>query len=114
MEESPQVDPEPELAKPSPLRPATSMRRPRGEVCEIAFWRGYVKGTFYARIFDDDGQPVAIAQSPPFRHRGKEDPEATDQTVAAYESLRAQLERSGWEYVSGGDTWFGTVFRRSE
>ena len=114
MEESPRVNPDPHLARPSPLRPATSMRRPRGEVCEIAFWRGYVKGSFYARIYDDDGQLVAIAQSPLFSHRGKDDPEATDQTVAAYESLRKHLERAGWEYVSDGDTWFGTVFRRPE
>ena len=114
MEESPGVDPAPTLPRPSPIRPATTLRRPNGEVCEIAFWRGYVTGSFYARVFDDDGEPVAIAQSPSFRHRGKAEPEATDKVVAAYQALRTQLERAGWEYMSDGASWFATVFRRPQ
>ena len=112
MEES-QRDPTPKLARRSPLRPATT-QHPHGEFCEIAFWRGYVKASFYARVFDEDGEPVAIAQSPHFRPKGKEDPDATDQAVAAYEALRTQLEREGWEYAGDGPMWFATVFSRPQ
>jgi DNA-binding transcriptional LysR family regulator len=83
-------------------------------VCEIAFWRGYVKGSFYARVFDDDGEPVAIAQSPYFRARGKEEPEATDEALLAYGALRTQLEHAGWEFASDGASWFATVFSRPQ
>jgi hypothetical protein len=113
MEESPR-DPAPRLSKPSPIRPAATQRQPDGQVCEIAFWRGYVKGSFYARAFDQDGEPVPIAQSPYFRSHGSDEPEATDQAVAAYEALRNQLERAGWEYARDGASWFATVFSRPD
>ena len=80
--------------------------------CEILFWRGYRKATFYARIFSDDGEPLALAQSSEFRARGNGIPEQTEEAVAAYEELRARLEQWGWQHVGSGDAWFGDVFTR--
>jgi hypothetical protein len=81
--------------------------------CEIVFWRGYREATFYARIFSDDGEPLAVAQSPAFRARGNGTPEETDEAIAAYQALREQLELTGWDRVADGDAWFGGVYGRS-
>jgi hypothetical protein len=81
--------------------------------CEIVFWRGYREATFYARIFSDDGEPLAVAQSPSFRARGNGTPEETDEAIAAYQALREQLELTGWDRVADGDAWFGGVYGRS-
>lgn len=80
--------------------------------CEILFWRGYRKATFYARIFSIDGEPLALAQSSEFRARGNGMPERTEEAVAAYEELRARLEHWGWQHVGSRDAWFGDVFTR--
>jgi hypothetical protein len=80
--------------------------------CEILFWRGYRKATFYARIFSLDGEPLALAQSSEFRARGNGIPEQTEEAVAAYEQLRARLEQWGWQHVGSGRAWFGDVFTR--
>jgi hypothetical protein len=82
--------------------------------CQIAYWRGYRKGAFYARAVDEDGYEVALAESPLFKPRGKGVPDDTDGAVAAYEALVAQLENAGWEPVGCDDTWFGRTFRRPQ
>jgi hypothetical protein len=96
-------EPEPEVEQPEPV-PLENL------TCEILFWRGYRKATFYARIFSDDGEPLALAQSPSFRARGNGTPEESDEAVAAYQALRAQLEQWGWRHVGSGRAWFGDVF----
>lgn len=80
--------------------------------CEIRFWRGYRKATFYARIFSDEGEPLAVAQSPSFRAQGNGTPDKTDEAVAAYQALREQLEQRGWEHAGSGRTWFADVYSR--
>ncbi len=80
--------------------------------CEILFWRGYRKARFYARIFNDEGEPLAITQSPFFRPRGNGMPDQTEEAVAAYEELREQLERDGWKHVDEGESWFRQTFSR--
>jgi hypothetical protein len=80
--------------------------------CDIVFWRGYRKATFYARIFSDDGEPLAVAHSPSFRVRGNGIPEKTDEAVAAYQALREQLEQTGWDRVADGNAWFADVYSR--
>jgi hypothetical protein len=97
--------PEPEVEQPEPV-PLEDL------ICEILFWRGYRKATFYARIFSDDGEPLALAQSSEFRARGNGTPEQTEEAVAAYEELRARLEQWGWQHVRSGRAWFGDVFTR--
>jgi hypothetical protein len=98
-----ELEPEAEPPLPAPLEDLT---------CEILFWRGYRKATFYARIFSDDGEPLALTQSPSFRSRGNGIPEQTEEAVAAYRVLRAQLEQWGWRHVSSGRAWFEDVFTR--
>jgi hypothetical protein len=98
-----ELEPEAEPPLPAPLEDLT---------CEILFWRGYRKATFYARIFSDDGEPLAVAQSPSFRSRGNGTPERSEQAVAAYQVLREQLEQWGWQHAGSGDAWFEDVFVR--
>lgn len=97
--------PEPEVEQPEPI-PLEDL------TCEILFWRGYRKATFYARIFSVDGEPLALAQSSEFRARGNGTPEQTEEAVAAYQELRARLEQWGWRHAGSGDAWFGDVFTR--
>jgi hypothetical protein len=81
--------------------------------CQVAYWRGYRKAAFYARAFDEEGYEVALAESPLFKARGNGVPERTEQSVAAYEALIAQLAKDGWEPIGGTDNWFGQTLRRS-
>jgi hypothetical protein len=96
-------EPQAEVEQPDELEDLT---------CQILFWRGYRKATFYARIFSLDGEPLALAQSSEFRARGNGIPEQTEEAVAAYEELRARLEQWGWQHAGSGDAWFGDVFTR--
>src|SRR5919197_3435411 len=81
--------------------------------CEIQFWRGYLKAAFFARVFAEDGEPLAVAESPFFRARGNGIPDETDEAVAAYRALRERLEASGWQYVASGKSWFADTYARS-
>jgi hypothetical protein len=81
--------------------------------CQIAFWRGYRKGAFYARALDEDGFEVALAESPLFKPQGNGGvPDDTDEAVAAHEALVAQLANDGWVATGCDDNWFGRTFRR--
>lgn len=80
--------------------------------CEIVFWRGYRKSAFYAQIFDEAGEPLAVAESPYFRSSGNGTPDATDEAEAAYDDLCERLERDGWNWVDQGSTWYGDIFQR--
>lgn len=80
--------------------------------CEIRVWRGYRKANFFACVFSDDGEPLAVAESPFFRAHGNGVPAKTDEAVAAHEQLREQLEAAGWRYEASGRTWFGDRYSR--
>ena len=80
--------------------------------CEIRLWRGYRKANFFACVLSDDGEPLAVAESPSFRAHGNGVPEKTADAVAAHEQLRAQLEAAGWRYAASGRTWFGDLYSR--
>jgi hypothetical protein len=104
-ETDPPADEEPEPELP------TAEERSLTATCKISFWRGYRKGAFYARAFDEEGYEIALAESPQFKPRGNEVPEETDEAVAAYEALVAQLAEAGWQADGRDDTWFGQTFR---
>jgi hypothetical protein len=107
--------PEERPAWPAPIRVRdTSLVTELGpeNVCEISFWRGYFKAAFYARLVSESDPLAAVARSPYFPYRGTEVPERSGETLAAYEALRQQLERAGWEHTRPGNPWFADVFRR--
>jgi len=80
--------------------------------CEIRVWRGYRKANFFACVLGDDGEPLAVAESPFFRAHGNGVPDKTADAIAAHEQLRAQLEAAGWRYAASGRTWFGDLYSR--
>ena len=82
--------------------------------CEIAVWRGFRKAHFYAApVLGDGVVEVGLYTSPLFRARGDE-PQQTDEAVAAYDDLRATLEREQWVLVDKGDAWYSGRFRRGD
>lgn len=99
-------EPEAPPAQPEPPDPAEV-------TCDVLFWRGYLKSAFYARVFSDDGEPLAVAESPFFRARGNGIPDESDEALAAYRALRARLESAGWQHVAAGETWFADRFARA-
>ena len=80
--------------------------------CEIRLWRGYRKANFFACVFSEDGEPLAVAESPFFRAHGNGVPDKAADAIAAHEQLRAQLEAAGWRYAGPGRTWFGDLYSR--
>lgn len=81
-------------------------------VCVISLWQGYRKSRFYAQM-EEDGEEVAVAESTLFRTPPEDSPlEASEEAIAAYEALRAELEARGWLHASRGDDWFSDTFRR--
>src|SRR5207249_2062059 len=94
------------IVQTEPAAPA----QPSEVTCDVLFWRGYVKSAFYARVFSDDGEPLAVAESPFFRARGNGIPDETDEAVAAYQALRDRLESAGWQHLVAGETWFADTF----
>jgi hypothetical protein len=83
-----------------------------GVTCEIVFWRGYRKARFYACVFDQAGERLALAESPEFRSPGKDFPDQTESTVAAHDRLTEQLLAEGWELLRKGPGWYQAKFRR--
>jgi hypothetical protein len=82
------------------------------ESCEIALWRGYRKANLYARVLDDSGKPLALAESPSFRARGNGTLERTEEAVAAHKALCRQLEGVGWKHVGRRESWYSAVYER--
>jgi hypothetical protein len=78
------------------------------ELCEIAWWRGYVKSEFYAVA---DGREFARSRS--FRWRA-ERPPAPDHAAAraAHEALVGRLKEAGWEPLGQAVPWYAQRFRR--
>lgn len=93
-------------------RPVDPRPPDQGVTCQVVFWRGYRKARFYACIFDDAGEPLALAESPAFRSPGKDVPERTEASVAAHDGLTALLLADGWELVRKGPGWYQATFRR--
>jgi hypothetical protein len=85
---------------------------PLEDLCQIVFWRGYLKSGFYARSFDEEGHEVAVAESPLFRGERNGIPYEGESAVEAYEALVEQLQADGWTLAERGDDWFSATFRR--
>jgi hypothetical protein len=107
------------VRKPVPLQlqvPPTPQHSPPpardvGEhVREVGVWHGYTQSQFYAWTGSDEGRAIEISSS--FRSRGEE-PEQSDEPVAALEELLGRLEEQGWEVVEEGPRWFDRRLRTS-
>jgi hypothetical protein len=98
-----QFDAAPELPVPSRLE------RFEVESCTISRWRGYVSSTFVALL--KDGTPVA--ESTEFRCRGKTAPADDGPARRAYDELRVELVRLGWEEADARrEIWYAGQFTR--
>jgi hypothetical protein len=79
------------------------------QLCEVVWWRGYVKSRFYA--CDDDGEIVAA--SPYFRwRRGSPPPESKRRARRAFDRLYEQLAEEGWRPYGQGASWFSVFLER--
>src|SRR5262245_24491418 len=134
-EHEPEPEPEPVPVAPPPValapdppplkrpfrQPREEQEEPAAELtaedvdeCQIAVWRGFRKAHFYAApVLDEGVVDVGIYASPLFRARGDE-PQQTDEAVAAYNELRARLDDDDWVLVDKGDAWYSGRFRRGD
>jgi hypothetical protein len=84
----------------------------RTEVCEVRWWRGYVKSQFIAVATEADGTEATIASSPYFRWRKSLPPEESPTAAAALRAVVETLERDGWMPAGRGKEWFSVMFER--
>jgi Domain of unknown function (DUF4115) len=97
-----QVDGEPQV-------PARDSEKYEVETCTVERWRGYISSSFIALL--DDATPVA--QSPEFRCRGRAKLPDAGPARRAYDGLRAELHRLGWEDTDERpETWYASRFTR--
>jgi Domain of unknown function (DUF4115) len=93
-----------------PKAPARSRAaEPDVETCTITRWRGYVSSSFIALL--DDGTPVA--ESGTFRPSGRADPPDAGSARVAFDELRAELQRLGWDASDDRvGAWYAARFSR--
>jgi hypothetical protein len=102
----------------APGTPATTQVAPaqasdRWELCEIDWWRGYMKSEFWANGVGADGAQYEVARSRAFRWRRAEPPPIDHEGArAAHEALVERLADAGWEPIGEGLTWYAWRFRR--
>jgi hypothetical protein len=84
----------------------------RYEVCEIDYWRGYLKCDFYARgIADESGYEVV--RSPLFPWFRNTPPPRDGKALAAHTTLVQRLTDAGWEPMGARGPWYAHRFRRA-
>jgi hypothetical protein len=82
------------------------------EECEIAWWRGYVKGELVAVVPAEHGYRV-IARSGPFRWlRKAPQPPKRKRVLARLSALTGLLEQEGWVRDGEGAVWCSYRFYR--
>jgi hypothetical protein len=78
------------------------------ELCEIFWWRGYVKAEFYAVAGSQE-----LARSPAFRWRGLDPPERDHEAArASHDTLVQRLVDEGWEPLGDAVPWYAQRFHR--
>lgn len=98
----------------APQREVGVVAEPAQDVCEIRWWRGYVKAEFYALAVGEDGQESEIGRSPQFFWRGSGPPADDHQkATAAHQKLVARLAAAGWEPLGKAVPWYAQRFRRA-
>lgn len=83
------------------------------EVCEILWWRGYLKSDFYAWALGSDQREYEVGRSSQFFWR-RPDPPPPDHERArtAHEALVERLVKGGWEPLGAATPWYAARFRR--
>jgi hypothetical protein len=85
----------------------------RWELCEISWWRGYVRSEFCANAVGADGTEYEVGRSRPFRWRRAEPPPADHPDARpAHEAFVSWLTERGWEPIGDGFPWYALRFRR--
>jgi hypothetical protein len=80
----------------------------RWEVCEIVWWRGYLKSEFFAVAGDRE-----LARSPGFRwRRGEPPPQDDSRAREAHDKLVQRLTALGWEPLGQAIPWYAQRFFR--
>jgi hypothetical protein len=105
------------LAKAAPKRAAAAaparLRPVPATLCQIGWWRGYVKSEFQAYSASADRQRAVVATSPAFRWSKPEPPPADlPEAVSAHAVLREELEAAGWVAAGKGEHWYAIEFER--
>ena len=91
---------------------AAAGTRGHEEVCEIVWWRGYVKSAFVAVTRGPDAATAEPLTSPFFRSKGKDPPVRGGAAADAHAALLQQLLGEGWEPSTQGRLWFSQRFVR--
>ncbi len=91
------------------LSPQVAVDEQVEQVCEILWWRGYIKSQFYVEADPPLSREIT---SRAFRARGSDAPEQDTAAVAAYEALVEALASAGWAREGRGAHWFSDRFRR--
>jgi hypothetical protein len=92
--------------------PGTRAHQP-WDVCEIVWWRGYIKSEFIAHAIGADRGEYEVARSRQFWWRKAEPPPADHKGAqGAHEALVAKLLGAGWEPLGQATPWYAKRFRR--
>jgi len=82
------------------------------EICEVVWWRGYVKGRFQAYAGSGPAAEL-IAESPAIKWRSSAPREPTAAATAALDALTAELAETGWQVEEReAGPWFGLRLSR--
>jgi hypothetical protein len=103
-------------AEPVPAEAEEEMA-PQEELCEVRWWRGYVRSRFYAEVEAPEGYSI-LAESPMFRWRGQDPPAQEGEVAAAHDALVGELMRLGWVIDEPGPDdepalWYEIRLRRA-
>jgi hypothetical protein len=89
----------------------TREEREDEELAAIGVWQGYWKQQFVLGR-REEGVDYALAVSPYFRVPGGTDPERTESSEQALETLLSNLQGEGWRVVGEGPSWWGRRLAR--
>lgn len=82
------------------------------ELCEIGFWRGYLRSEFFAfAVGEPSDEP--LPRSEPFRWREEDPPPRLDPYLEVYQALVEKLTDAGWTRAGEGAEWFSARFTRA-
>lgn len=96
------------LSGADPVPPRTGQAPERWELCEIVWWRGYVRSEFFAVAEDRE-----LVRSPRFRWRRREPPPRDDAGARdAHDKLVQRLTAMGWEPLGPAIPWYAQRFYR--